>query len=91
MEVYEEHSYLTTICYCSCITSSLEWLFPTHMCVGLLVERKSSDLSCRLGYFHKADVPETSEEVEAFGVKLMKHGVSLLEYSRSLVNKGSYR
>lgn len=41
--------------------------------------------------FHKADIPDTTEEVEAFGVKLMKHGVSLLEYSRSLVNKGSYR
>ena len=27
--------------------------------------------------FQKADIPEATEEVEAFAVKLMKHGVSL--------------
>ena len=41
--------------------------------------------------FHKANIPEAPGELEAFAVKLMKHGVSLLDYSRNFVDKPSSR
>ena len=48
-------------------------------------------VSMQTWIFQKANIPEATEEVEGFAVKLMKHGVSLLDYSRSLVSKASYR